>query len=48
MDHTLVIAHVGDSYPNTFPALMMRSAACFFVVHGAGKLSVDDMVWSRS
>ncbi len=43
----LVIAHVGDSYPNTFPALMMLAAACFFVVHGAGKLSLDDLVARR-
>lgn len=38
----IVIAHLGDSYPNTFPALMMLAAACFFLIHGAGKLSVDD------
>lgn len=40
----LIIAHVGDTYPNTFPALMMLAAACFFLVHGAGKLSVDDLL----
>ena len=38
----LFIAHVGDTYPNAFPALMMLAAACFFLLHGAGKLSVDD------
>lgn len=43
----LIIAHIGDPYPNMFPALMMLSAACFFLVHGAGKLSVDDMLWRR-
>lgn len=43
----LVIAHVGDTYPNTFPALMMLSAACFLVLHGAGKLSVDDALRAR-
>ena len=39
----LVIAHIGDTYANMFPALMMLAAACFFFVHGAGKLSVDSM-----
>jgi len=38
----LVIAHTGDTYPSMFPALMMLAAACFFLLHGAGKLSVDD------
>ena len=42
------IAHIGDTYPNTFPALMMLSAACFFLVHGAGKLSLDDRLWRKS
>jgi putative oxidoreductase len=39
----LVIAHVGDTYANMFPALMMLAAACFFLLHGAGRLSVDSM-----
>ena len=37
----LIIAHLGDAYPNMFPALMMLAAACFLLLHGAGKLSVD-------
>jgi putative oxidoreductase len=43
----LIIAHIGDTYPNMFPALMMLSAAFFFLLHGAGKLSVDDVLLSR-
>src|SRR3712207_3699573 len=43
----LVIAHVGDTYPNTFPALMMLAAACFLLIHGAGKLSADDRFQTR-
>src|SRR3712207_4177674 len=35
----LIIAHIGDTYPNMFPALMMLASACFFLLHGAGKLS---------
>ena len=38
------IAHIGDTYPNTAPALLMLAAACFFLVHGAGKLSIDNML----
>ena len=37
----LIIAHRGDTYAHTFPALLMLSAACFFLFHGAGRLSVD-------
>lgn len=40
----LIIAHIGDTYPNAFPALMMLAAACFFLLHGAGKISVDDFL----
>ncbi len=40
----LIIAHIGDSYPNMFPALMMLAAACFFFLHGAGNLAVDNLL----
>lgn len=43
----LIIAHIGDSYPNMFPALMMLAAACFFLLHGAGELSVDSVLVKR-
>jgi putative oxidoreductase len=43
----LIIAHIGDKYPNMFPALMMLAAACFFLLHGAGKLSVESMLEKR-
>lgn len=42
----IVIAHIGDTYRNTFPALMMLAAALFFLVHGAGALSFDEW-WER-
>lgn len=38
----IIIAHIGDTYPNMFPALMMLFASIFFLIHGAGKISVDD------
>ncbi|HZI20144.1 MAG TPA: DoxX family protein [Pyrinomonadaceae bacterium] len=44
----LIIAHTGDTYPNMFPALMMLAAACFFLLHGAGKLSVDSLLGRRA
>ena len=44
----IVIAHLGDTYPNMFPALMMLAAACFFFVHGAGRLSVDSVLAKRT
>ncbi len=43
----IIIAHIGDTYQNTFPALAMLSAACFLLIHGAGKLSVDNSLEGR-
>ena len=43
----LIIAHIGDTYPNMFPALMMLAAACFFLVHGAGNLSIESTLKKR-
>ena len=43
----IIIAHIGDTYPHMFPALMMLAAACFFLVHGAGKLSIDSRLERR-
>ncbi len=43
----ILIAHIGDTYPNMFPALMMLAAACFLLLHGAGELSVDSKLLKR-
>lgn len=43
----IIIAHRADAYPNKFGALMMLAAACFFFVHGAGKLSIDSALEKR-
>ena len=43
----LIIAHIGDPYSNKFPALMMLAAACFFLLHGPGNLSVDSKLDNR-
>lgn len=37
----LVIAHLGQSFRQMFPALMMIAAGLFFLFNGAGPLSVD-------
>lgn len=44
----IIIAHIGDTYPNTFPALMMLAAACFLLIHGAGRLSIDSLRGRRA
>ncbi len=41
------IAHLDDTFRGMFPALMMISAGFFFLFHGAGKLSVDEMLERR-
>lgn len=44
----VIIAHVGDSFRGMFPALTMIVAGLFFLVHGAGKLSVDELLERRN
>ncbi|MBC8042384.1 MAG: DoxX family protein [Rhizobacter sp.] len=44
----IIIAHIGDAYPNMFPALLMLAAGCFFLFHGAGKVSIDDWLETRA
>ena len=43
----LIIAHLADPYPRMFPALMMLFASFFFLLYGAGKLSLDDALARR-
>jgi putative oxidoreductase len=43
----IIIAHLGDSFRNMLPALMMLASCFFFLFNGAGKLSVDEMLESR-
>lgn len=42
----IIIAHRGDTFQGTFPALLMIFVGLFFLFHGAGKFSVDDW-WER-
>jgi hypothetical protein len=37
----LVIAHRATPFEVTWPALMMLAAALFFLLHGAGRPSMD-------
>lgn len=37
----ILLVHIGDSYPNVFPAIVMLSGAVFLLLNGAGKWSLD-------
>jgi putative oxidoreductase len=43
----IVIAHLGHSFRQLFPALMMIAAGLFFLFNGAGPLSVDEWLAKR-
>jgi putative oxidoreductase len=43
----IVIAHLGQSFRQMFPALIMIAAGLFFLFHGAGPLSVDAWLQRR-
>jgi putative oxidoreductase len=44
----ILIAHLGDTFRGMFPALTMIAAGFFFLFHGAGKLSVDELLERRA
>ena len=37
----LLIVHIGDSYTNTFPALVILTGSLSLLLTGAGRISVD-------
>jgi putative oxidoreductase len=43
----ILIAHLGDTFRGTFPALVILSVSCFLLLHGPGRLSVDDALARR-
>ncbi len=43
----VLIAHLGDTFRGMFPALVMLFASAFLLLHGPGKLSVDDALARR-
>ena len=43
----IVIVHLGHTFQQMFPALMMIAAGLFFLFHGAGPLSVDEWLEKR-
>jgi putative oxidoreductase len=43
----ILIAHVGDSFRGMFPALVMLFGSCFFLLHGPGRLAVDEVLKRR-
>ena len=42
----IVIAHLGHTFQQMFPALMMIASGLFFLFHGAGPFSLDEL-WER-
>ena len=44
----ILIAHLGQTFQQMFPALMMIAAGLFFLFNGAGKLSIDELMERRS
>lgn len=36
--------HIGDTYQNTFPALVMLSGSWFLLLNGAGAYSIDKLI----
>ena len=43
----VLIAHLGDTFAATFPALVMLFASLFFLFHGPGRLAVDEALRRR-
>lgn len=43
----LWIAHRGDTFLNMYDALVMLAGGLFFLLHGAGRLSLDHWLASR-
>ena len=43
----VLIAHLGDTFAGTFPALVMLCASLFFLFHGPGRLAVDEALRRR-
>ncbi|MFN7115577.1 MAG: DoxX family protein [Saprospiraceae bacterium] len=37
----LLLVHLGDTYQNAFPALIIWSVSVFLLLNGAGKIAVD-------
>lgn len=44
----LYIAHIGTTFEQSFDALMMLFGSVFFLVAGAGKISIDDWRINRN
>lgn len=42
-----LLAHRNDTFRGMFPALMMLASGFFFLLHGAGKASVDEWLEKR-
>lgn len=43
----IVIAHLGQDFRGMFPPLILMFTSAYFIVHGAGKLAVDNWLSAR-
>lgn len=39
----LLMVHLGDTYPNMFPALVMFVGSVFFLIYGSDKISLEQL-----
>jgi putative oxidoreductase len=37
----IAFVHIGDTYNNTFPALVMLSGSLYLLLNGAGRIAID-------
>ncbi len=44
----ILLVHIGDTYANTFPALMMLAGSIFLLFNGAGKWSIDHSISDKN
>ncbi|MEO9870833.1 DoxX family protein [Ekhidna sp.] len=40
----ILLVHVGDTYPSTYPAISMLAGSVFLMLNGAGKISLDVLI----
>ena len=43
----LVMVHWGQAYPRQFPALMMLCTSIFLLLHGPGRVALDNVIRKR-
>jgi putative oxidoreductase len=44
----LIIAHIGTTFQQSFEALIILFGSFFFLFHGAGKFSIDNLIFRQN